>query len=169
MAVWVHVSCQVTLFWDGHRNREHRTTLFEPILYSKAFSMVCITAEFPKTPSKAIFWVQGFSKEHVHVLTKWTMKLGQLNIKKSVQYCVQTSLLFKSHYRLISWHTTSIQIPFKHIYRNTWEKLYFKMFLCLQSVLLCKMRQTRPSKAIFLVFKMFLCLLSVHWKPVFLQ
>ena len=128
MAVWVHVSCQVTLFWDGHRNREHRTTLFEPILYSKAFSMVCITAEFPKTPSKAIFWVQGFSKEHVHVLTKWTMKLGQLNIKKSVQYCVQTSLLFKSHYRLISWHTTSIQIPFKHIYRNMWEKPVFQNF-----------------------------------------
>ena len=168
MAVWVHVSCQVTLFWDGHRNREHRTTLFEPILYSKAFSMVCITAEFPKTPSKAIFWVQGFSKEHVHVLTKWTIKLGQLKIMKSVHYCVQTNLLFKSHYRLISLHATNIQIPFKRI--EICEKhLYFKNFFCLRSVLLCKMRQTRPSKAIFLVFKMFLCLLSVDSKPVFLQ
>ena len=169
MAVWVHVSCQVTLFWDGHRNREHRTTLFEPILYSKAFSMVCITTEFPKTPSKAIFWVQGFSKEHVHVLTKWTIKLGQLKIMKSVHYCVQTNLLFKSHYRLISLHATNIQIPFKHIIEICEKNLYFKIFLCLQSVLLCKMRQTRPSKAIFLVFKMFLCLLSVDSKPVFLQ
>ena len=168
MAVWVHVSCQVTLFWDGHRNREHRTTLFEPILYSKAFSMVCITTEFPKTPSKAIFWVQGFSKEHVHVLTKWTIKLGQLKIMKSVHYCVQTNLLFKSHYRLISLHATNIQIPFKRI--EICEKhLYFKNFFCLRSVLQCKMRQTRPSKAIFLVFKMFLCLLSVDSKPVFLQ